>query len=55
MGPATLLPQVMSFAVDMLRVASTVTLPHSGEPVQVRIGINSGPIMRWVGGWPGDV
>lgn len=30
--------KVMAFAVDMLVAARTVTMPHNGEPITIRIG-----------------
>ncbi len=41
--------QVLAFAQDMLRVASGVPMP-TGEPVQLRVGIHSGPCMSGVVG-----
>ncbi len=37
--------RVLNFAVEMMHVAKTVTMPHNGQPVQQRVGIHSGPIV----------
>eukprot|EP00798_Chlamydomonas_sp_ICE-L_P023089 gene23089-30283_t len=42
---------VFAIARDMLRVASTVIMPGSTEPVQLRIGIHSGPASSGVVGY----
>ena len=36
---------VFEFAVAMLEAARTVRMPHNGEPVQLRVGIHSGPLV----------
>ncbi|KAG2490282.1 hypothetical protein HYH03_011234 [Edaphochlamys debaryana] len=42
--------QVFSFAQAMLHAASAVTLPTTGEPVRIRVGIHSGPVVSGVVG-----
>ncbi|KAG2434972.1 hypothetical protein HYH02_012167 [Chlamydomonas schloesseri] len=41
---------VVSFAQAMLRAAASVRLPTSGEPVRIRVGIHSGPVVSGVVG-----
>jgi class 3 adenylate cyclase len=41
---------VFEFACAMARVASAHTYPHSGQPVKLRVGIHSGPIVSGVVG-----
>ncbi|KAG2430669.1 hypothetical protein HYH02_013667 [Chlamydomonas schloesseri] len=42
--------RVMEFAKAMLRAARDVRMPHTGEPVQMRIGLHSGPVTSGVVG-----
>ncbi|GLC45221.1 hypothetical protein PLESTM_001703800, partial [Pleodorina starrii] len=42
--------RVMEFAKAMLRASREVALPTTGEPVQVRLGLHSGPAMSGVVG-----
>ncbi|GFR43934.1 hypothetical protein Agub_g5072, partial [Astrephomene gubernaculifera] len=42
--------RVMSFAKAIMREAAAVVLPTSGEPVQLRIGLHSGPVMSGIVG-----
>ncbi len=42
--------RVMEFAKAMLRAAREVRMPHTGEPVQMRIGLHSGPVTSGVVG-----
>ncbi|GIL55273.1 hypothetical protein Vafri_10844 [Volvox africanus] len=42
--------RVMEFAKAMLKASREVTLPTTGEPVQVRLGLHSGPAMSGVVG-----
>lgn len=43
---------VFGFACAMLRAAADHTYPHSGQPVKLRVGIHSGPIVSGVvGAW----
>ena len=37
--------RVMAFAKAVLRCAKTVTMPHNGQPTQVRIGLHTGPVV----------
>lgn len=37
--------KVMAFAKAMLRCAKTVTMPHNGQPTQVRVGLHTGPVV----------
>ncbi|KAG2434862.1 hypothetical protein HXX76_007745 [Chlamydomonas incerta] len=41
---------VVSFAKAMLRAAASVRLPTTGEPVRIRVGIHSGPVVSGVVG-----
>ncbi|GFH07396.1 guanylate cyclase domain-containing protein, partial [Haematococcus lacustris] len=41
---------VLDFALDMMSMASTVVMPHNQQPVVVRCGIHSGPIVSGVVG-----
>ncbi|KAG2454856.1 hypothetical protein HYH02_000687 [Chlamydomonas schloesseri] len=42
--------KVMSFAKAMLRETAQVLLPTTGQPVQMRIGLHSGPVMSGIVG-----
>ncbi len=42
--------KAFAFAVDMLAAARAVQLPYSGQPVAVRVGLHSGPVMSGVVG-----
>ncbi|GLI63097.1 hypothetical protein VaNZ11_006001 [Volvox africanus] len=42
--------RVMEFAKAMLRASQEVRMPHTGEPVQMRIGLHSGPVTSGVVG-----
>ncbi|EFJ41299.1 guanylyl and adenylyl cyclase family member, partial [Volvox carteri f. nagariensis] len=42
--------RVMEFAKAMLRVSREVVLPTTGAPVQLRLGLHSGPAMSGVVG-----
>ena len=42
--------KVFAFAVDMLEAARNVRLPNTGGPVQLRVGIHSGPVTSGVVG-----
>ncbi|KXZ46775.1 hypothetical protein GPECTOR_40g509 [Gonium pectorale] len=42
--------KVMSFAKAMLRETAQVMLPTTGKPVQMRIGLHSGPVMSGIVG-----
>lgn len=42
--------KAFAFAVDMLAAARAVQLPDSGQPVAVRVGLHSGPVMSGVVG-----
>ncbi len=42
--------KVFAFACDMLRIASQVSLPTTGKPVQIRVGLHSGPVVSGVVG-----
>ncbi|KXZ52754.1 hypothetical protein GPECTOR_8g145 [Gonium pectorale] len=42
--------RVMSFAKAVMREAAEVLLPTTGEPVQLRIGLHSGPVMSGIVG-----
>ncbi|KAG2501657.1 hypothetical protein HYH03_000161 [Edaphochlamys debaryana] len=42
--------RTVQFAKALLRVAATVCLPTTGEPVRLRVGIHSGPAMSGVVG-----
>ncbi|PNH09387.1 Soluble guanylate cyclase 88E [Tetrabaena socialis] len=42
--------RVFAFAQAMLRSASTLTLPTTGLPVRIRVGIHSGPLVSGVVG-----
>ena len=42
--------RVMEFAKAMMRAARDVRMPHTGEPVQMRIGLHSGPVTSGVVG-----
>ncbi|GIL50078.1 hypothetical protein Vafri_6393 [Volvox africanus] len=42
--------RVMEFAKAMLRASREVRMPHTGEPVQMRIGLHSGPVTSGVVG-----
>ncbi|KXZ49017.1 hypothetical protein GPECTOR_23g106 [Gonium pectorale] len=42
--------RVMEFAKAMLRASRTVALPTTGEPLQLRLGLHSGPAMSGVVG-----
>ncbi|GFH08250.1 guanylate cyclase domain-containing protein, partial [Haematococcus lacustris] len=37
--------RALNFALDMLRVAATVMMPNTGEPVVLRAGLHSGPVV----------
>ncbi|EFJ40224.1 guanylyl and adenylyl cyclase family member [Volvox carteri f. nagariensis] len=39
---------VFRFALAMLEAAREVRMPHNGEPVQLRVGIHSGPLVSGV-------
>ncbi|GIL70839.1 hypothetical protein Vretifemale_1523 [Volvox reticuliferus] len=42
--------RVMSFAKAIMREAAEVVLPTGGEPVQLRVGLHSGPVMSGIVG-----
>ncbi|KAG2433319.1 hypothetical protein HXX76_008385 [Chlamydomonas incerta] len=42
--------RVMEFAKAMLRASREVQLPHSGEPLEIRIGLHSGSVVSGVVG-----
>ncbi|KXZ45914.1 hypothetical protein GPECTOR_49g498 [Gonium pectorale] len=42
--------RVLEFAKAMLRAAREVRLPHTGEPVKLRVGLHSGPVTSGVVG-----
>lgn len=42
--------KVLAFAKAMLREAAGVRLPTSGQPVQMRIGLHSGPVTSGIVG-----
>ncbi|GIL69648.1 hypothetical protein Vretifemale_565 [Volvox reticuliferus] len=42
--------KVFAFAADMLTAARGVTMPGTGQPVQLRVGIHSGPVMSGIVG-----
>ncbi|KAG2483620.1 hypothetical protein HYH03_017500 [Edaphochlamys debaryana] len=42
--------RAMEFAKAMLRASRGVRMPHTGEPVQLRIGLHSGPVTSGVVG-----
>lgn len=46
--PAASAAAVFAFAKDMLAAASTVAMPHNGQPVQIRIGMHTGPVVTGV-------
>ncbi|KAJ9517225.1 hypothetical protein QJQ45_009162 [Haematococcus lacustris] len=37
--------RALNFALDMMRVAATVMMPNTGEPVVLRAGLHSGPVV----------
>ncbi|KAL6760541.1 hypothetical protein V8C86DRAFT_2550631 [Haematococcus lacustris] len=37
--------RALNFAVEMMRVASTVMMPNTGKPVVLRAGLHSGPVV----------
>ncbi len=37
--------RIMEFAKAMLRESRPVLMPHDGQPVQLRIGIHTGPLV----------
>lgn len=37
--------RIMQFAKAMLRESQPVLMPHNSEPVQLRIGIHTGPLV----------
>ena len=40
----------MSFAKAMLREVAHVNMPHSGEPLRLRVGLHSGPVTAGIVG-----
>ncbi|GIL68154.1 hypothetical protein Vafri_21434, partial [Volvox africanus] len=42
--------KVFAFAADMLTAARGVAMPGTGQPVQLRVGIHSGPVMSGIVG-----
>ncbi|KXZ54348.1 hypothetical protein GPECTOR_5g43 [Gonium pectorale] len=42
--------KVFAFACDMLAAAAQVPMPGSGEPVKLRVGLHSGPVMSGIVG-----
>ncbi|GIL66146.1 hypothetical protein Vafri_19742, partial [Volvox africanus] len=42
--------RTLEFAKAMLRVSREVHMPHTGEPVQLRVGLHSGPVTSGVVG-----
>ncbi|XP_041349323.1 guanylate cyclase soluble subunit beta-2-like [Gigantopelta aegis] len=42
--------QVVSFAIDLIQEATSVVSPDSGKPIQIRIGVHSGPVVAGVVG-----
>ena len=42
--------RVANLALDMVRTAKTVTSPLDGEPIRIRVGLHSGPLMAGVVG-----
>ncbi|EFJ39244.1 guanylyl and adenylyl cyclase family member [Volvox carteri f. nagariensis] len=42
--------KVFAFAADMLEAARCVMMPGTGQPVRLRVGIHSGPVMSGIVG-----
>ncbi|GLI67673.1 hypothetical protein VaNZ11_011834, partial [Volvox africanus] len=42
--------RTLEFAKAMIRVSREVHMPHTGEPVQLRVGLHSGPVTSGVVG-----
>ncbi|ESO98999.1 hypothetical protein LOTGIDRAFT_142368, partial [Lottia gigantea] len=41
---------VARFAIDMVLEANQVTSPHTGQPIQIRVGVHTGPVVAGVVG-----
>ena len=42
--------RVMAFAIAMMTVSKEVLMPHNGQPVQIRVGLHTGPCVSVWGG-----